>query len=84
MVGALYQDGPAAAQAFLDRLGDAGYPHLLDASGTLAVDFGVTGPPETFYVDADGIIRDKVIGPLTPATLDRWIASIPSAAAVDR
>jgi cytochrome c biogenesis protein CcmG/thiol:disulfide interchange protein DsbE len=84
VVGAVYQDGPESAQAFLDRLGDAGYPHVLDPNGTLAVDYGVTGPPETFFVDAEGIVRDKQFGPLTQALLEERIGSILPAAAVDR
>ena len=84
MVGVVYQDGPESAQAFLDRLGDAGYPHLLDPDGTLAVDFGVTGPPETFFVDADGIVRDKQFGPLTAALLEQRIGSILPTSRVDR
>lgn len=84
VVGVVYNDGPESAQAFLDRLGDAGYPHLLDPDGTLAVDFGVTGPPETFFVDADGIVRDKRVGPLTQRLLDEHLTAILPAAAVDR
>ncbi len=84
VVGVVYQDSPDAAQGFLDRLGDAGYPHLLDPDGTLAVDFGVTGPPESFFVDADGIVRDKQFGPLTEALMDQRLAAILPSAAVDR
>ncbi|MGZ8482147.1 MAG: redoxin family protein [Candidatus Limnocylindria bacterium] len=65
IVGVLYQDSPADAEAFLARYGDAGYPHLIDEGGRLAIEYGVTGPPETFFVDANGIVRDKQFGPLT-------------------
>jgi cytochrome c biogenesis protein CcmG, thiol:disulfide interchange protein DsbE len=80
MVGIIYQDGPDGARGFLGRYGDAGYPHLLDPAGTLAVDFGVTGPPETFFVDADGIIRAKQFGPLTDALMAERLATILPAA----
>lgn len=40
------------------RIGD-------DADGRVAIDLGITGAPETFIVDADGIIRYKYIGPIT-------------------
>jgi cytochrome c biogenesis protein CcmG/thiol:disulfide interchange protein DsbE len=76
IVGVLYQDAPADAEAFLARYGDAGYAHLVDESGTLAVDFGVTGPPESFFVDAAGIVRDKQFGPLTDALMAERLASI--------
>jgi cytochrome c biogenesis protein CcmG/thiol:disulfide interchange protein DsbE len=76
IVGVLYSDSAANAQSFLDRYGRTGYPTLLDESGALAIDFGVVGPPETFFVDADGIVRDKQTGPLTTETMDSRLASI--------
>jgi cytochrome c biogenesis protein CcmG, thiol:disulfide interchange protein DsbE len=76
IVGVLYQDDPADAEGFLARYGDAGYAHVHDESGRLAIDFGGTGPPETFFVDADGIVRDKQFGPLTDALLAERMASI--------
>jgi cytochrome c biogenesis protein CcmG/thiol:disulfide interchange protein DsbE len=81
IVGVLYQDDPADAESFLARYGDAGYAHVDDASGRLAIDFGVTGPPETFFVDADGIVRDKQFGPLTDELLAERLASIVAVAA---
>jgi cytochrome c biogenesis protein CcmG/thiol:disulfide interchange protein DsbE len=36
------------------------------APGRTAVDFGVTGAPESFIVDQNGVIRYKYIGPITP------------------
>lgn len=76
LVGVLYNDAPADAEAFLARYGDAGYDHLLDENGALAIDFGVTGPPETFFVDAAGIVRAKQFGPLTEAIMTERLASI--------
>ena len=65
VVGILYQDTPDGARAFLARYGDGGWPNVLDASGRIAVDLGVTGPPETFFVDGTGIVRARHVGPLT-------------------
>ena len=69
IVGVLYQDDPDDARAFLARYGDAGYPHVIDPDGRLAIDFGVTGPPETFFVDAEGLVRYRQFGPLTDARM---------------
>ena len=80
IVGVLYQDDPADAEAFLARYGDAGYPHVIDASGSLAIDFGVTGPPETFFVDAGGIVRHRQWGPLTDAAMAEQLSAILPAA----
>jgi cytochrome c biogenesis protein CcmG, thiol:disulfide interchange protein DsbE len=76
VVGVLYNDAPGDAQGFLDRHGDAGYEHLVDPRGSLAIDYGVTGPPETFFVDADGIVRSRQFGPLTEASMPEHLAGI--------
>ena len=76
IVGVLYQDTVDEAETFLARYGDAGYAHVDDATGALAVDYGVTGPPETFFVDADGIVRARQWGPLTDALLAAHLSSI--------
>jgi cytochrome c biogenesis protein CcmG/thiol:disulfide interchange protein DsbE len=81
VVGVLYQDDPDDARAFLARYGDAGYQHLVDPDGRLAIDFGVTGPPETFFVDADGLVRYRQFGPLTDEVMaDRLPLILPVAA----
>ncbi len=57
---------PDAGPAWLARHGD---PYTLvgdDPESKAAIAFGVTGAPETFIVDAAGVIRYKHIGPITP------------------
>jgi len=76
LVGILYDDTPQDALDFLVRYGDGGWPHIDDASGELALAFGVLGPPETFFVDADGIVRAKHYGPLTDESMARNLALI--------
>jgi cytochrome c biogenesis protein CcmG/thiol:disulfide interchange protein DsbE len=39
----------------------------------VAVDWGLTGVPETFLVDGDGIVRWKISGPLTREVVDRQV-----------
>lgn len=76
MVGILYDNQPGAALAFLDRYGDGGWANLDDPSGATALDFGVTGPPETFFVDAAGIVVAKHYGPLTTEQLADYLAEL--------
>ncbi len=76
VVGFLFDDRPADATAFLDRYGDAGYEHVIDERGAISIDFGVIGPPETFFVDADGIVRAKQIGPLDDAGMAEHLGAI--------
>jgi cytochrome c biogenesis protein CcmG/thiol:disulfide interchange protein DsbE len=60
-LGIVYQDTPEAARAFLDELGQ-GYDHVLDPGSRAAIDFGVFGIPETFFIDRDGTVAAKIIG----------------------
>lgn len=76
IVGVLYQDRPDDARAFLARYGATGYAHVVDSDGRLAVDYGVTGPPESFFVDADGIVRAKQFGPLTEGLMAERLAAV--------
>jgi cytochrome c biogenesis protein CcmG/thiol:disulfide interchange protein DsbE len=76
IVGVIYQDTTAAAIDFLARYGDTGYAHLIDTDGRLAIDYGVTGLPQTFFVDAEGIIRHRQFGPLTDELMDQLLAAI--------
>jgi hypothetical protein len=56
--------------------GTTGYDHVIDEGGRLAIDFGVTGPPESYFVDADGIVRAKQFGPLNEMLMDERLAAI--------
>jgi cytochrome c biogenesis protein CcmG/thiol:disulfide interchange protein DsbE len=76
VVGIVYQDSADGARGFLARYGDGGWPDLLDPSGRIAVDLGVTGPPETFFVDGTGIVRFRHVGPLNEQVLAEQLAAI--------
>jgi cytochrome c biogenesis protein CcmG/thiol:disulfide interchange protein DsbE len=74
MVGVDYKDTPEAAQRFLLRHGALAYPSGIDPQGRMGIDYGVYGLPETFFIDAQGRIVAKQIGPLTRAVLERNLA----------
>ncbi len=69
LVGYDYKDKPDDAQAWLAKHGNPYAMVVTDRSGATALDFGVYGAPETFLVDAHGIIRYKHIGPITPEVI---------------
>lgn len=48
---------------FLAR-NDVEFEVFLDANGEVGTDYGITGYPETFFIDRQGIIRDRLVGPL--------------------
>lgn len=65
-VGVNYQDRPGSAIAFLNELGRGdGYRYVTDPDSQLALEFGVFGVPETFFVDRSGKIVGKITGPAT-------------------
>ncbi len=76
VVGVVYNDSAENARAFLERLGQGGWPDVLDPEGAVALDLGVTGPPETFFVDGQGIVRYRHLGPLSAALLDEQLAAL--------
>jgi cytochrome c biogenesis protein CcmG, thiol:disulfide interchange protein DsbE len=76
LVGVVYQDTSDAAHAFLARYGDGAWPDVADPSGRIALDLGVTGPPETFFVDARGIVRYRQVGPLTAEVLAEQLTAL--------
>jgi cytochrome c biogenesis protein CcmG, thiol:disulfide interchange protein DsbE len=63
--GLNYKDAPQTAKQFLQELGNPYEQVLLDKDGRIAVDLGVYGTPETFLIDAKGIVRYRWVGPLT-------------------
>jgi cytochrome c biogenesis protein CcmG/thiol:disulfide interchange protein DsbE len=69
VVGLNYKDRPGDARAWLERLGNPYAATLIDFDGKVGIDFGVYGVPETFVIDAQGVVRYKHVGPLTRKVL---------------
>ena len=74
-VGVNIQDRPDAARAFIREFGKT-YPIGPDPDGKISIDYGVYGVPETFFVDKQGRISFKQVGPLTPEMLRRRMEEI--------
>lgn len=66
LYGIAYKDKPAATDAFLARHGNPYAKLARDEPGRVAIDWGVTGVPETYLIDPEGIVRWRGVGPLTP------------------
>lgn len=60
--GVNYKDDQKEANIWLDRLEDPYRFSINDQVGSLGIDLGVYGAPETYLIDARGIIRYKHIG----------------------
>jgi cytochrome c biogenesis protein CcmG, thiol:disulfide interchange protein DsbE len=76
IIGVAYKDEPAASRAFLARLGNPFAEVLVDRAGDAGVEFGVSGVPETFVVDAAGVIVAKHTGPMTRDDADRLLERV--------
>jgi cytochrome c biogenesis protein CcmG/thiol:disulfide interchange protein DsbE len=75
----LYQDSPGKAAQFEQELGK-GWPDLEDPGSQTALNYGVRGVPETFFIDRRGVIRAHQIGPSTYELLNSRIrAMLPAA-----
>jgi cytochrome c biogenesis protein CcmG, thiol:disulfide interchange protein DsbE len=58
-----YDDRPDDSRAFLDELGTTPETlYLSDVSSSAAIGFGLRGVPETYFVDAAGIVQGKISG----------------------
>ncbi|MDT8894470.1 DsbE family thiol:disulfide interchange protein [Halomonas sp. I1] len=73
LVGVDYKDTRAKGRAFLDEFGNPFEVNIFDPEGSLGFDLGVYGAPETFLVDADGVIRYHHTGYIAPEDVDRVI-----------
>jgi len=67
-LGIDFQDNRANGLAFIQKYAVL-YPNAIDDTGATAISYGVTGVPETVFIDRRGIIIRKVVGQLTMQTL---------------
>lgn len=70
VIGYNWKDEPADALRWLEQLGNPFVLVLTDIEGRTAIDWGVTAAPETFLVDASGVVRWKYSGALTQRVID--------------
>jgi cytochrome c biogenesis protein CcmG/thiol:disulfide interchange protein DsbE len=61
VIGVLYKDDAASARAFIQSFG-ADWPTLPDTNGALATAYRVVAPPQTYFIDAKGVLRAIQIG----------------------
>jgi cytochrome c biogenesis protein CcmG/thiol:disulfide interchange protein DsbE len=74
-IGVDVRDALSDARAFVADEG-LDYPHVRDEDETIYRDYGLTGQPETFFIDAEGVIVEHVNGPLPEDALDQLIETL--------
>ncbi len=73
VLGLNYKDKGDEATAWLKQFGNPYDLSVVDADGRIGIDYGVYGVPETYLIDAEGVIRYKQIGPVTAEILEQKI-----------
>jgi cytochrome c biogenesis protein CcmG, thiol:disulfide interchange protein DsbE len=71
--GVLYNDTPPNGARYIRELGGQAYPTLLDPGSRTAINYGLYGVPETFFIGPDGTVAYKHVGPVSERLLIEWI-----------
>ncbi len=75
IIGVLYKDQAPLARQFVSDLG-ATWPTVTDPNGALAATYRVVAPPQTYFIDKDGILRGMQIGQVLQEDFDTQYATI--------
>lgn len=76
LIGLAYKDASVDTQKWLDQRGNPYRQVALDMDGNIGIDFGVYGVPETYVIDAEGVIRYRQVGPIAEDFYDVHVAPI--------
>lgn len=74
-LGVVFQDKEDKILGFLQQRGSS-YPTVVDEAGKTAIAYGVGGVPETYFIDANGVIVAKFNGPMSPDVLREHIQKV--------
>lgn len=78
VVGVVFDDDVDAVRRFREEEG-GDWPMILDRRGQIAVDFGVSGVPESYLVSPDGLVVSKIVGGILDGELEALLASAQAA-----
>ena len=73
VLAVVFSDSSQAVKEFRTDEGGT-WPMLTDPGGSIALHFGVSGVPESFLVDPEGIVRERILGGVRAVDLDRLLA----------
>lgn len=76
VLGINTQDETESARAFLDELGGKTYPSILDENGQIAVTWATSGVPETFVIDSEGRVLERLVGEVTAQWVTRTVVPL--------
>ena len=75
-VGVLYNDIPSNGLRWIEQMGGQSYPSVVDPKIRTAIDYGLYGVPETFFIDRSGFVAYKHVGPVSASVLRQKIDSL--------
>jgi len=70
LIGLNYKDNSNNAKAFINKFGNPYSQIIIDNDGTLSVEFGAYGVPETFIINKNKMIIKKFVGPINQKILN--------------
>ncbi len=76
MIGLNYRDDLQRARRWLRQQGNPFQKIIFDPEGSLAIDLGVYGVPESYLIDPQGVIRYKQVGPLTASVWTQQMTTL--------
>jgi cytochrome c biogenesis protein CcmG/thiol:disulfide interchange protein DsbE len=77
IVGVLYKDQPDAAKQFVQEF-EAPWPTVTDPDGTLAKRYLLVAPPQSYFIDRQGVVRALHIGEILDEDFDTLYRKIAS------
>ena len=75
IIGVTFKDQPDAARAFLSSFG-ATWPTIADGDGRMAAAYRVVAPPQSYFIDRQGVLRSMQIGEMLAEDFDRQYPAI--------
>lgn len=75
LLGVLFKDQADLAKAFVTDFG-ATWPTVTDPDGSIGTAYRIAAPPQTFFIDKDGVIRAVQVGAMDAKTFDTLYAKI--------
>jgi cytochrome c biogenesis protein CcmG/thiol:disulfide interchange protein DsbE len=75
LIGLNWRDDDREAMRWIERHGDPYAVIIVDQEGRTAIDFGVYGAPETFFIDGEGRVQYRHVGAMTREVWEREFVS---------
>jgi cytochrome c biogenesis protein CcmG/thiol:disulfide interchange protein DsbE len=76
IIGINYKDDSKRVIKWLKKLGNPYSIILLDSNARLGIDWGVYGLPETFIINSNGVIKYRLVGPITKKNYDAFVLKV--------